>query len=90
MTPRQIAGHLSRQTGTCSTLAVTDAEIVVDWDECQANAICQGIAPEVFQVDDNDMLNVLIERPPPELLDKVQEAVDMCPKRALFLKKGQP
>jgi ferredoxin len=67
---------------------VTDPLIVVDWDECEANAICQGIVPEVFQVDDNDMLNVLIERPPPELLDQVQEAVDMCPKRALSLKRG--
>jgi ferredoxin len=68
---------------------VTDPQIVVDWDECEANAICQGIVPEVFQVDDNDMLNVLIERPPPELLDQVQEAVDMCPKRALSLKRSQ-
>jgi ferredoxin len=72
----------------CSTAAMSDAQIVVDWDECEANAICQSIVPEVFQVDDNDMLNVLIERPPAEWLGKVQEAVDMCPKRALFLKKG--
>lgn len=64
-------------------------QIVVDRDECEANALCQGIAPEVFQVDDNDMLNVLIERPPADLIDRVQQAVDMCPKRALFLKRGQ-
>ena len=79
---------MSGETGTCSTSAVTDAQIVVDYDECEANAVCEGIAPEVFQVDDDDNLNVLIERPPAELLDKVQEAVDMCPKRALFLKRG--
>ena len=66
-----------------------EPQIVVDWDECEANAVCEGIVPEVFHVDDNDMLEVLIERPPPELLDKVQEAVDMCPKRALSLKRGQ-
>jgi ferredoxin len=68
---------------------VSDAHIVVDWDECEANAVCEGILPEIFQVDDNDMLNVLNEHPPAELLDKVQEAVDMCPKRALFLKRGE-
>jgi ferredoxin len=79
---------LSRQNGTCSTSAVTEPQIIADWDECEANAICQSIAPEVFQVDDEDNLNILIERPPPELMDKVQEAVDMCPKRALFLKRG--
>jgi ferredoxin len=80
---------LSDQTGTCSTSAVSDAEIIVDYDECEANAICEGLVPEVFKVDEDDRLNLLIQRPPAELLDKVQEAVDMCPKRALFLKRGQ-
>jgi len=68
---------------------VSDAEIVVDWDECEANAVCESILPQVFQVDENDMLNVLIDHPPAELLDQVQQAVDMCPKRALSLKRSQ-
>ena len=81
---------MSKQTGTCSTSAVSDsdAEIVVDWDECEANAVCEGIVPEIFTVDENDMLQVSNFRPPAELLGKVQEAVDMCPKRALFLKRS--
>jgi ferredoxin len=70
-------------------LEVSDAQIIVDWDECEANAVCESIVPEIFSVDDNDMLNVSNDRPPAELLDKVQEAVDMCPKRALFLKRGE-
>jgi ferredoxin len=65
-----------------------EAQIVVDRDECEANAVCEGILPEIFQVDDDDNLNILNERPPADLLDKVQEAVDMCPKRALYLKRG--
>jgi ferredoxin len=68
---------------------VSDAQIIVDWDECEANAVCESILPEIFSVDENDMLNVSNDRPPAELLDKVQEAVDMCPKRALLLKRGQ-
>jgi ferredoxin len=67
---------------------VSDYEVTVDYDECEANAVCVGIAPEVFDVDDDDNLWILQERPPAELRDKVQEAVDSCPKRALFLKKG--
>jgi ferredoxin len=70
------------------TDAQDEAQIIVDWDECEANAVCESILPEVFQVDDNDMLNVLNDRPPAALLGKVQEAVDMCPKRALFLQRG--
>jgi ferredoxin len=51
--------------------------------------VCESILPEIFSVDDDDNLNVSNDHPPAELLDKVQEAVDMCPKRALFLKRGQ-
>lgn len=65
------------------------AQIIVDYDECEANAVCEGILPEIFSVDDDDNLNLSTDRPPSELLDKVQEAVDMCPKRALSLKRGQ-
>lgn len=64
------------------------AEIVVDWDECEANAVCEGILPEIFSVDDDDHLQVSNFRPPADQLDKVQEAVDMCPKRALKLKRA--
>jgi ferredoxin len=71
---------------------VTDAqgagEIVVDWDECEANAVCESILPEIFSVDDSDNLQVSNFHPPAELLDKVQEAVDMCPKRAILLKRA--
>jgi ferredoxin len=64
------------------------AQIMVDRGECEANAVCEGILPEVFQVNDDDELQILNEHPPADLLDKVQEAVDMCPKRALFLKRA--
>ncbi|HVW41505.1 MAG TPA: ferredoxin [Amycolatopsis sp.] len=64
------------------------AEIVVDRDECEANAVCEGILPEIFKVDEDDNLQVSNVHPPAELLDKVQEAVDMCPKRALKLKRA--
>lgn len=60
-------------------------KIVVDWPECEANAICMGIAPEIFDVDDEDNLHVLIEEPGPELETKAREAVKMCPKRALSI-----
>jgi ferredoxin len=62
-------------------------KIVVDYDECEANAVCVGILPDVFEVDDEDKLWVHQEYPPDSLLDKVREAVDSCPKRALALKE---
>lgn len=57
--------------------------VVVDFDLCESNAICMGIAPEVFEVRDDDFLYVLDETPPEELRPKVEQAVRSCPKQAI-------
>ena len=57
----------------------------VDPDACEANAVCMGIAPTVFEVDDDDKLHILMEEIPEDLQDSVRRAVDGCPKRALYL-----
>lgn len=57
--------------------------VVVDFDLCESNAICMGIAPEVFEVRDDDFLYVLQEHPPEELRGKVEQAVRSCPKQAI-------
>jgi ferredoxin len=59
--------------------------VVVDWDVCESNAICQGIAPEVFEVRDDDNLYLLIEQPDESLRPKIEEAVRMCPKQAISI-----
>lgn len=62
-------------------------KIVVDRGECEANAVCVGILPDVFEVDDDDNLTIHQEYPPADVLDDVRKAVDSCPKRALSLKE---
>ena len=57
----------------------------MDYDLCESNAVCMGIAPEVFEVRDDDNLYLLQEEPPEELRPKVEEAVRRCPKQALSL-----
>lgn len=59
----------------------------VDVDKlvCEANQTCERIAPEVFRLDDTDELEILQPEPPPELHDKVRQAVDRCPKLALSI-----
>ena len=59
--------------------------VVVDFDLCESNAICMGIAPEVFEVRDDDFLYVLDEHPPEALRGKVEEAVQRCPKQAISI-----
>lgn len=57
--------------------------VVVDFDRCESNALCMGVAPEVFEVRDDDFLYVLQEEPPEELRERCQEAARLCPKQAI-------
>jgi len=60
-------------------------KVVVDFDECASNAVCMGIAPEVFEVRDDGFLYVLDEHPPESLRDKVHQAVNSCPTGAISI-----
>jgi ferredoxin len=60
-------------------------KVVVDFDLCESNAVCMGIAPEVFEVRDDDFLYILDEHPPEALRSKVEQAVRSCPKQAIKL-----
>jgi ferredoxin len=60
-------------------------EITVDRDLCEANAVCCGLAPTVFELDDDENLVIKVRNPPAELLPQVQKAIERCPKNALEL-----
>ena len=60
-------------------------KVVVDFDKCESNALCMGVAPEVFEVRDDDFLYVLQEEPPDELREKCNEAARVCPKQAITI-----
>ena len=60
-------------------------KVVVDYDKCDANAVCVGIAPELFEVRDDNFLYILQENPPEELRAKLEQAVRMCPTQAISI-----
>ena len=62
-------------------------KIVVDFDRCESNAICMGIAPEVFEVREDNFLYILDENPPEALRPRVEEAVAACPRAAISLQE---
>jgi ferredoxin len=59
--------------------------VVVDFDKCKSNAVCMGIAPDVFEVRDDGYLYILQEEPPEELRAKMEEAVQSCPTGAISI-----
>lgn len=69
-------------------MRVRPMRVRVDYDLCESNGLCTASAPEVFELDDDDVLHVLEEEPPEALRPKVQEAVFRCPRRALSLLDG--
>ena len=60
-------------------------KIVVNFDVCEANAICMGIAPEVFEVREDDYLYVLNEEPDESMRKTMQLVVAGCPKNAISI-----
>jgi ferredoxin len=60
-------------------------KVVVNFDLCESNAVCMGVAPEVFEVRDDDFLYVLNETPGEEARARVTEAVQRCPKQAISI-----
>jgi ferredoxin len=59
--------------------------IVVDYDLCEANAVCQKTAPDMFQVDEADKLHLLVAHPSESQMESAKAAVRRCPRRALSL-----
>jgi ferredoxin len=59
--------------------------IIVDRDLCESNGVCVKTAPDMFVVDDDDKMRLLVEQPAAEQVDKARAAVRRCPKRALSL-----
>ena len=60
-------------------------KVVVDYDLCEANALCMDCCPEVFRVEEDDTLTILMESPPEDLRAKLEDAVRLCPRQAISL-----
>jgi len=50
---------------------------------CEANGVCVSLAPEVFELQADDKLHVLLTAPGEELSAVVEEAVAGCPRAAV-------
>ena len=59
--------------------------VTVDWQLCESNGFCAEVAPQVFDLRDDDNLYVLVDEPGPSQLPQVEEAVRRCPRQALKL-----
>jgi ferredoxin len=58
-------------------------KVTIDDDRCRGHGVCCTICPEVFTLSDDGYAVVADPEVPPAVADKVREAVDSCPERAI-------
>jgi len=57
--------------------------VTVDAELCEGFAACMRTCPQVFQVDDEDVVHIQVDVVPPELKEKVRLAAKRCPRQAI-------
>jgi ferredoxin len=60
--------------------------VTVDADLCEANGFCESLAPDIFELGDEDVVQIADGPVPPRREIDVRAAVDQCPKAALRLR----
>jgi len=62
-------------------------KVIVNFDLCEANAVCVRSCPEVFRLQEDDTLNILVDQIPDALRSGVERAVRGCPRQALAIQE---
>lgn len=60
-------------------------KINVDLQRCTGHGFCEGIAEDIFEVKQEGWVELLVPDPGEDRRDEVEEAVEMCPTRALSI-----
>jgi ferredoxin len=64
---------------------VAGPRVEVDLDKCAGHGICESIAEDVFEVQDDGTVHILSGERPESDRDRIQQAVTQCPTAALRL-----
>ena len=76
-----LMGHAARSKASFKEGAV---RVIVDRDRCEGNAVCLGIAPDIFDLDDEDYAVVKTDPIPSDQEDLAEQAIAECPRAALL------
>lgn len=60
-------------------------KVTVNLDLCMGHGQCEDAAPEVFRVNDEGLADVLIDSPPEEMREQVEDAAKRCPADAIVI-----
>jgi ferredoxin len=57
--------------------------IIADRARCEGHGLCEGIAPEIYELDEDAIVVLRHESVPPELERKAEAGARVCPVAAL-------
>lgn len=57
--------------------------IEADRDRCEGHGLCEEVAPQVYELDDDAVVVLRHEQVPPELERKAEAGARVCPVAAL-------
>lgn len=60
--------------------------VEVDRERCEGHGMCERTAPEIFRLDDEGELEILVDEVPSDLQSKAVAATMACPMAALNAK----
>lgn len=63
-------------------------DVSVDRGRCCGYAVCVGLCPEVFDLDDDGLARIVIDAVPVELEAAVRHAEASCPEAAIVVTDG--
>jgi ferredoxin len=75
-----MVGHTQSQP----TFKEDAVRVIVDHDRCEGNAVCLGIAPDIFDLDDEDYAVVKTDPIPADREALAEQAIAECPRAALL------
>ena len=58
--------------------------VEVDRDRCEGNAVCVGIAPDLFDLDDEDYAVMKADQMPADQEELAEQSIAECPRAALL------
>lgn len=60
-------------------------KVQVDFGLCESNGLCEALAPETFELGDDDALRILDDRVSDDNVDTIERAVASCPRSAISI-----
>lgn len=57
--------------------------VIVDFGLCESNGVCAGIAPDVFDLGDDDRLSVLTDEYSDGDVERMNDVARQCPRQAI-------